>query len=110
MNARVLLQMSASEILLHLPNRNQRKAFKDIVESITGLAGGKQYVYFSKRSGGRKERGKRTMKVIWQIVFTPCAITSSKETRHPPQSTTSTTVVSQISGTSIERFGSSSFW
>ena len=69
MNARVLLQMSASEILLHLPNRNQRKAFKDIVESSTGLAGGKQYVYFSERSGGRKERGKRTIKVMWADRF-----------------------------------------
>jgi len=67
-NARVLLQASAFEILLHLPNRNQRKIFKDQIESITGLSGEKQYVYYSER-GEKTIRETRTMKGIWADRF-----------------------------------------
>ena len=68
-NARVLLQMSAFEILLDLPEKKQRKRFKEIIEKETALPEDKKYVHYSERPDSKKERENLTIKGIWADLF-----------------------------------------
>ena len=68
-NARILLQMSAFEILLQLPGRRQRLRFKNKVESLLGLPGEKQYVYYYENGQGNRQKETRTRKGIWADRF-----------------------------------------
>jgi hypothetical protein len=67
-NARILCQMGAFEMLLNLPEREQRKYFKDIVETETSFDTEKKYVHYYE-SGRRKIRETRTIKGIWADKF-----------------------------------------
>jgi len=67
-NARILCQMGALEMLLSLPKRGQRKAFKDIIETQVKLAGERKIVnYYETRWGKQKEL--LTIKGIWGDKF-----------------------------------------
>jgi len=68
-NARILLQMSAFEILLSIPDREQRKYFKARIGAIVDLPDEKKYVnYFSKpRSSRNKEY--LSLKQLWAEKF-----------------------------------------
>ena len=68
-NARILLQASAFEILLDLPEKKQRKVFKEKIEKETALSGEKRYVYYSERLRGKKEKEYLTLKGIWADSF-----------------------------------------
>lgn len=68
-NARILLQASAFEILLNLPEREQRKVFKEKIEKETALPGEKKYTYYSERWRGKKVREHLTLKGIWADSF-----------------------------------------
>jgi hypothetical protein len=68
-NARVLLQMSAFEILLDLPEQGQRKAFKEVIKQRTVVAGEPTFSHQSERSGGRFETEMLTKKEIWADLF-----------------------------------------
>ncbi|HUD02495.1 MAG TPA: hypothetical protein VMR46_00540 [Candidatus Paceibacterota bacterium] len=68
-NARVLLQASAFEVLLDLPERDQRKHFKEAIGTLTNLPGEKTYTHFSERTGRLKVREKITIKQIWADLF-----------------------------------------
>lgn len=63
-NARVLLQIAAFETLLDLPDRYQRKEFKDKIETYCDLPSEKKYRYsYETRVGKTKET--RSRKAIW---------------------------------------------
>jgi hypothetical protein len=69
-NARILCQMGAFEMLLNLPEREQRKYFKDIVETETSFDKEKKYVYYyESRIGKKKQKESRTIKGIWADRF-----------------------------------------
>ena len=71
-NARILLQMSAFEILLNLDpdNISERKDFKDKIEKITIVPGEKNNLlnYYETKSG-KKVREARSLKGIWADKF-----------------------------------------
>jgi hypothetical protein len=67
-NARILCQMGAFETLLDLPERDQRRVFKDIVEAETSFDTEKQYVYYYESLRG-KVKESRTIKGIWADRF-----------------------------------------
>jgi len=67
-NARVLLQIAAFETLLQLPQRDQRKDFKDKIEKYCNLLGEKLYKhYYETLSGKRPEF--RSKKAIWADIY-----------------------------------------
>src|SRR3989344_1102635 len=70
-NARVLLQMSAFEILLELDptNISERNDFKDKIEKYTTTSEDKKISYFFETKGGKKRRDRRTLKGIWADRF-----------------------------------------
>lgn len=69
-NARVLLQMSAFEILLNLPNDNlQRKHFKDAIGKYSNKNTDKLYIYKYERRGRSKGVEHITLKEIWADSF-----------------------------------------
>lgn len=68
-NARVLLQMSAFEILLDLPETNQRKVFKEKIEKETALPEDKIYLHYYERAGKNKGKENLTLKGIWADSF-----------------------------------------
>lgn len=67
-NARILLQASAFEILLDLPEKAPRKEFKNRVEELCARAGDRRisYVY---RIWGQKHRESRTVFGLWAERF-----------------------------------------
>jgi hypothetical protein len=67
-NARILCQMSAFEMLLNIPDKNQRRYFKDIVEAEMSTTTEKRYVYYYEVRN-RKVRERRPLKVIWADRF-----------------------------------------
>lgn len=68
-SARILLQLSAFEILLNLPEEQQRKAFKEAIHKISYLPGEPIKSYFSERFGGKKVREKLSLKGYWADQF-----------------------------------------
>jgi len=66
--ARVLLQASAFEILLDLPERQQRKAFKIEIERLTSETDERKY-HYTFESYGRRVPDTRTLKGIWADRF-----------------------------------------
>lgn len=68
-NARILCQMGAFEMLLDLPEKQQRKVFKDRVEAETSDATEKRYAYFYEVKAGKKKKERRTLKGIWADKF-----------------------------------------
>lgn len=67
-NARILCQMGAFEMLLGLPDHQQRKVFKDRVEAEVSSDTEKRYVYYYE-VGREKRKEKRTIKGIWADKF-----------------------------------------
>jgi hypothetical protein len=67
-NARVLCQMGAFEMLLDLPDHQQRKVFKDKIEAEASSAVDKKYVYYYEM-GKEKRKEKRTINGIWADRF-----------------------------------------
>ena len=68
-NARVLLQMSALEILLDLSEAGQRKHFKEIIEKETILPEDKRRIHYSERPNGKKAKEALTLKGVWGDLF-----------------------------------------
>lgn len=66
--ARVLLQVAAFEILLDLPEKLPRKAFKDQVETLLRDSGERRYRYKFEQ-GNKKMPETRTLKAIWADRF-----------------------------------------
>lgn len=66
--ARVLLQSSAFEILLDLPEKQPRKAFKDEIERLTSEPDEKKY-HYTFENHGRRVPDMRTLKGIWADRF-----------------------------------------
>lgn len=67
--SRILMQASTFEVLLDLPERDQRKVFKQKIKQYTVRANEKSRRYFSERSGGRKVPETEPLKVIWADKF-----------------------------------------
>lgn len=67
-NARVLLNASAFEILLSLPEIQQRKAFKEKIKKVVSLKGEQEYSYWTK-IGGKSKKFKGTVAEIWADKF-----------------------------------------
>ncbi len=67
-NARILLQMSAFEILLNLPEVQQRMYFKKAIRDYTVFSGEKVYTHYSERYG-KKVKERLTKKEIWADTF-----------------------------------------
>lgn len=69
-NARVLLQIAAFEVILSLPSSGQRRAFKEKIERYCNLVNEKLYVHWFEIPRGRiKDRNKRSRKVIWADAY-----------------------------------------
>jgi hypothetical protein len=68
-NARILCQMAAFEMLLNLPEHQQRRAFKDKVESETAFANEQKYPYYFESTNKKKAKETRTIKGIWADKF-----------------------------------------
>lgn len=68
-NARILLQAQAFEILLDLPEVSQRKHFKDNVERLCDNTGDRKFRYKYEKSGGKTEEETRSAKVLWADRF-----------------------------------------
>lgn len=69
-NARILLQMSAFEILLNLPNDgHQRKNFKDQIGFLANKSTDKTYIHKYERRGQSKGVERITIKQIWADSF-----------------------------------------
>ena len=68
-NARVLLQASAFEVLLDLPEHRQREHFKTAIGALANLPSERTYQHFSERSSGRKAKETLTIKQIWADLF-----------------------------------------
>jgi hypothetical protein len=68
MGARILLQASAFEILLDLPEQSQRRAFKDRIEELTNNLRERRYRYKFETSSGLKPDA-RSLKGIWADRF-----------------------------------------
>lgn len=66
--ARVLLQLAAFEVLLDLPDRQQRRAFKDEIERLCSYPGERRYRY-KYEVRGSKHPDSRTQKGIWADRF-----------------------------------------
>jgi len=67
-NARILMQTTAFEILLDLPETEQRRHFKDLVEALCAAPGERKYSYtYEVRTTRRRET--RTRKGIWADRF-----------------------------------------
>jgi hypothetical protein len=65
MNARILLQVMAFEILLDLPEWDQRKVFKERLEKLCWAKGDRRRSFKSERPGGKTAIERRTVKGIW---------------------------------------------
>lgn len=68
-NARILLQASCFEVLLQLPDRNQRKVFTERIAEHTGLCSEKERKFLFESAPGKKKKGSGTLKVIWADKF-----------------------------------------
>ncbi len=68
-NARILLMAASFEMLLHLPERNGRKHFKDLIEKHTDLVGERKYYHYYKDRKGTHRDKNRSMKVLWADSF-----------------------------------------
>ncbi len=68
-NARLLLQVGSFEVLLDLPERDQRKAFKLLIAKYTVISSEKSRNYFSERPGGRNVKETAPLKVMWADKF-----------------------------------------
>jgi hypothetical protein len=68
-NARILCQMSAFEMLLELPDIEQRKVFKNRVEAEVSHPNEKRYVHYYEVKGGINRKERRTLKGIWADQF-----------------------------------------
>jgi hypothetical protein len=66
--ARILLQVSAFEILFDLPDKQQRKIFKDHIERLTKVEGEKRFTY-SYEVFGKRQKETRTVKAMWADRF-----------------------------------------
>lgn len=66
--ARVLLQVAAFEVLLELPERQQRKVFKDRIEEHCNTPGERRFAYKFEVPNG-KRADSRTVKGIWADRF-----------------------------------------
>jgi hypothetical protein len=67
--ARILMQASAFEVLLDLPEGRERQDFKKKIKQYTVRANEKSRRYFSERRGGRKAPETEPLKVIWADRF-----------------------------------------
>lgn len=67
-NARVLLNASAFEILLSLPEIKQRQVFKEKIKKVVSLKGEREYFYWTK-IGGKSKKFKGTIAEIWADKF-----------------------------------------
>ena len=67
--SRVLMQASTYEVLLDLPERDQRKVFKQKIKQYTVRPNEKSRWYYSERSGKKKAREHEPLKVIWADKF-----------------------------------------
>lgn len=67
-NARILLNTSAFEILLSLPETQQRKIFKEKIKNIVSLKGEQEYSYWTK-IGTNSKKFKGTIAEIWADKF-----------------------------------------
>ena len=66
--ARILLQPAAFEVLLDLPDKDQRKAFKDLIEQHSAVRQERRYRYKYETRGGLVPES-RTQKGIWADRF-----------------------------------------
>lgn len=82
--ARILLQASAFEILLDLPEGSPRKTFKDRVEELANNLGERRYRYKFDTPGGLKPDA-RSLKGIWADRFYTLRnhIIHGEQVRHP---------------------------
>jgi hypothetical protein len=67
--SRILEGCRAFEILLGLPERDQRKAFKDAIKKYCEPAGERSRRYLSERSGNKREYEKGSRQVMWADRF-----------------------------------------
>lgn len=67
--SRILELSRAFEILFQLPEREQRKAFKEAIQKYCEPDGEKKCRYSSERSGGKKEFEIRSPQVMWADRF-----------------------------------------
>jgi hypothetical protein len=63
-NARILLQVCSFEILLKLPDKNQRQYFKEEIKKLIVGKNEKEITYYSERIN-KKAKEKASLKVIW---------------------------------------------
>ncbi|NTU47036.1 hypothetical protein HGA88_05405 [Candidatus Roizmanbacteria bacterium] len=68
LNARVLLQVGAFEVLLDLPEEGQRRVFKDLIHQHTDNTRETQVKFYSERRGS-KVKEKASRKVKWADKF-----------------------------------------
>lgn len=68
LRVRVLLQATAFEVLLDLPDSIPRKAFKDRIEELTGIPGERRFSY-KYETKGRRVRESRTIRGYWADRF-----------------------------------------
>lgn len=69
LNSRILLMVSSFEVLLNLPESNQRKVFKEQVEKYLARKGDRMRTYFSERGSGNKVKEKTSIKAMWADKF-----------------------------------------
>jgi len=67
--SRILLQASALEVLLNLPDRDQRKVLKEKVEKYLVQPDDKVRTFLSERGTGNKVKEKASIKVMWADKF-----------------------------------------
>ncbi len=68
-NARILLQVSAFEVLLKIPNSEQRRHFRETIERLCSSSNEKQVSYWSEAYGRKKIRRMGTLKARWADGF-----------------------------------------
>jgi succinate dehydrogenase flavin-adding protein (antitoxin of CptAB toxin-antitoxin module) len=69
LNSRLLLEVGAFEVLLDLPDKDQRKIFKERIKHYCVRPREKSRYFFSERPGGRKVKEREPLKVIWADKF-----------------------------------------
>ncbi len=68
-NSRILMQASTFEVLLDLPESNQRKVFKEKIKQYTVRPHEKSRWYYSERAKKKKDRELEPLKVMWADRF-----------------------------------------